>query len=59
MPPASKTTGNYVIYLGENGSYPRSYDEAIMLNRDGLVAECTLFVVRGRFYTPPLVSARP
>ena len=36
------------------------YDEAIMLNRDGLVAECTgenLFVVKGEtLYTPPLVS---
>ncbi|MBN39358.1 MAG: branched chain amino acid aminotransferase [Acidimicrobiaceae bacterium] len=61
MPPASKTTGNYVnSTLAKMEAIRAGYDEAIMLNRDGLVAECTgenLFVVKGEtLYTPPLVS---
>ena len=59
MPPASKTTGNYV-----NSSFAKvealkaGYDEAIMLAPNGLVAECTgenIFVARhGILLTPPL-----
>ncbi|MDP9465092.1 MAG: branched-chain amino acid transaminase [Actinomycetota bacterium] len=59
MPPASKTTGNYV-----NSSFAKvealkaGYDEAIMLAPNGLVAECTgenIFAVRnGIIITPPL-----
>jgi branched-chain amino acid aminotransferase len=59
MPPASKTTGNYV-----NSSFAKvealkaGYDEAIMLAPNGLIAECTgenIFAVRnGIIITPPL-----
>lgn len=59
MPPASKTTGNYVnSSLAKVEALRAGYDEAIMLNRAGLVSECTgenLFVVRGGvIITPPL-----
>jgi branched-chain amino acid aminotransferase len=59
MPPASKTTGNYVnSSLAKVEALKAGYDEAIMLNRAGLIAECTgenLFVVRdGVIITPPL-----
>ena len=61
MPPASKTTGNYVnSSLAKVEALKSGYDEAIMLNRAGLVSECTgenIFVSRnGRFLTPPLSS---
>lgn len=61
MPPASKTTGNYVnSTLAKMEALRAGYDEAIMLNRDGLVAECTgenLFIMKkGKLLTPPLVS---
>jgi branched-chain amino acid aminotransferase len=61
MPPASKTTGNYVnSTLAKMEALRAGYDEAIMLNRAGFVAECTgenLFCSRrGRIITPPLVS---
>lgn len=61
MPPASKTTGNYVnSSLAKVEALKAGYDEAIMLNRAGLVAECTgenIFVVRnGTIITPPLAS---
>ncbi len=61
MPPASKTTGNYVnSSLAKVEALKAGYDEAIMLNRAGLVSECTgenIFVFRnGRFITPPLSS---
>ncbi len=61
MPPAAKTTGNYVnSSLAKVEALKAGYDEAIMLNRAGLVAECTgenLFVVRnGKILTPPLVA---
>ena len=61
MPPASKTTGNYVnSSLAKVEAIKAGYDEAIMLNRNGLVSECTgenLFVVRhGKIITPPLSS---
>jgi branched-chain amino acid aminotransferase len=59
MPPASKTTGNYVnSSLAKVEAIKAGYDEGIMLNRSGLVSECTgenLFVVRhGKMITPPL-----
>ncbi len=59
MPPAAKTTGNYAnSTLAKMDAIRAGYDEAIMLNRVGLVAECTgenLFVSRGgKLITPPL-----
>lgn len=61
MPPASKTTGNYAnSTLAKMEALRAGYDEAIMLNGAGLVAECTgenLFVSRqGRLITPPLTA---
>jgi branched-chain amino acid aminotransferase len=59
MPPASKTTGNYVnSSLAKVEALKAGYDEAIMLAPNGLVAECTgenIFVSRNDiFLTPPL-----
>ena len=59
MPPASKTTGNYVnSSLAKVEALKAGYDEAIMLAPNGLVAECTgenIFVVRhGIILTPPI-----
>jgi branched-chain amino acid aminotransferase len=59
MPPASKTTGNYVnSSLAKVEALKAGYDEAIMLAPNGLVAECTgenIFAVRnGIVITPPL-----
>ena len=52
MPPASKTTGNYVnSSLAKVEALKAGYDEAIMLAPNGLVAECTgenIFVVPQR-----------
>lgn len=61
MPPAAKTTGNYVnSSLAKVEALNAGYDEAIMLNPQGFVSECTgenIFVARnGRFLTPPLSS---
>jgi branched-chain amino acid aminotransferase len=61
MPPAAKTTGNYVnSSLAKIEALDAGYDEAIMLNRQGLIAECTgenVFAVRhGAIITPPLSS---
>jgi len=61
MPPAAKTTGNYVnSSLAKVEALKAGYDEAIMLNPQGLVSECTgenIFVVRGgTLITPPLVA---
>jgi branched-chain amino acid aminotransferase len=58
MPPAAKTTGNYVnSSLAKVEALNAGYDEAIMLAPNGLVAECTgenIFVVRhGVVLTPP------
>ena len=58
MPPASKTTGNYAnSTLAKMEALNAGYDEAIMLNKEGLVAECSgenLFVCRnGKIMTPP------
>ncbi|MGB9346831.1 MAG: branched-chain amino acid transaminase, partial [Ilumatobacteraceae bacterium] len=59
MPPASKTTGNYVnSSLAKVEALKAGYDEAIMLAPNGLIAECTgenIFVARhGKLLTPPL-----
>jgi len=59
MPPAAKTTGNYVnSSLAKVEALKAGYDEALMLNPQGLVAECSgenIFVSRGgRLITPPL-----
>jgi branched-chain amino acid aminotransferase len=61
MPPAAKTTGNYVnSSLAKIEALDAGYDEAIMLNQQGLIAECTgenVFAVRhGVIITPPLSS---
>jgi branched-chain amino acid aminotransferase len=61
MPPAAKTTGNYVnSSLAKVEALKAGYDEAVMLNPDGLVSECTgenIFVSRhGKLYTPPLYT---
>jgi branched-chain amino acid aminotransferase len=59
MPPAAKTTGNYVnSSLAKVEAIKAGYDEAVMLAPNGLVAECSgenIFVARhGRLITPPL-----
>ena len=59
MPPAAKTTGNYVnSSLAKVEALKAGYDEAIMLNPAGMVSECTgenIFCSRlGRIITPPL-----
>src|SRR6478735_3532251 len=50
MPPASKTTGNYVnSSLAKIEALKGGYDEAILLNPHGFVSECTgenIFVAR-------------
>lgn len=61
MPPAAKTTGNYVnSSLAKVEALNAGYDEAIMLNPQGFVSECTgenIFVARhGTLITPPLSS---
>lgn len=61
MPPASKTTGNYVnSSLAKVEALKAGYDEAIMLNLQGFVSECTgenIFVSRGGvLVTPPLAA---
>jgi branched-chain amino acid aminotransferase len=61
MPPASKTTGNYVnSSLAKVEALKAGYDEAIMLNPQGFVSECTgenIFAARdGVLITPPLAS---
>ncbi len=61
MPPASKTTGNYVnSSLAKVEALKAGYDEAIMLNPQGFVSECTgenIFVARnGTLITPPLAA---
>jgi branched-chain amino acid aminotransferase len=61
MPPAAKTTGNYVnSSLAKVEALKAGYDEAVMLAPNGLVAECTgenVFVARhGILITPPLTA---
>src|SRR5213075_2578551 len=59
MPPAAKTTGNYVnSSLAKVEALKAGYDEAVMLNPQGFVSECTgenIFAARdGVLVTPPL-----
>jgi branched-chain amino acid aminotransferase len=59
MPPAAKTTGNYVnSSLAKVEALKAGYDEAIILNPQGFVSECTgenIFVSRhGKLLSPPL-----
>jgi branched-chain amino acid aminotransferase len=59
MPPAAKTTGNYVnSSLAKVEAIKAGYDEAVMLAPNGLVAECSgenIFAARhGKLITPPL-----
>ena len=59
IPPAAKVTGLYVnSSLAKVEALKSGYDEAILLNTQGHVSECTgenLFVVKGgRIITPPL-----
>ncbi len=61
MPPASKTTGNYAnSTLAKMEALNAGYDEAVMLNGAGLVAECSgenLFCAhRDVIITPPSSS---
>ena len=61
MPPAAKTTGNYAnSTLAKMEALNAGYDEAIMLNRAGLVSECSgenIFVAKGDvILTPPTSS---
>ncbi len=61
MPPASKTTGNYAnSTLAKMEALRAGYDEAVMLNGAGLVAECSgenLFCRKGDVVlTPPTTS---
>jgi branched-chain amino acid aminotransferase len=57
----AKITGNYAnSYLAKTESVRMGFDEAIMLDPDGYVAECTgenVFVIRrGKVYTPPTAA---
>lgn len=59
MPPMAKTVGNYVnSSLAKAEAQRAGYDDSIMLNSAGMIAECTaenIFVVRdGVIHTPPL-----
>ena len=61
LPPAAKTVANYAnSSLAKVEALRAGYDEAILLNNEGLVSECTgenLFVVRGgKVITPPLAA---
>ncbi len=61
MPPAAKTTGNYVnSSLAKVEALKAGYDEAIMLSPAGFVSECTgenIFAARdGVLITPPLAA---
>jgi branched-chain amino acid aminotransferase len=61
MPPAAKTTGNYVnSSLAKVESLKAGYDEAIILSPQGLVSECTgenIFCGRGgKLVTPPITA---
>jgi branched-chain amino acid aminotransferase len=61
IPPAAKVTGLYVnSSLAKVEALKCGYDEAILLNPQGYVSECTgenIFVVKGgRLITPPLAA---
>ena len=63
IPPAAKATGQYLnSSLAKMEAIKSGYDEAIMLNREGFVADATgenVFIVRdGVLFTPP-ISAGP
>jgi branched-chain amino acid aminotransferase len=61
MPPLAKTTGNYVnSSLAKVEAIKAGYDEAVMLNPQGLVSECTgenIFAARGGVLVTPPLSA--
>lgn len=62
MPPTAKATANYInSQLAKVEAIRNGYEEAIMLNSTGYVAEGSaenLFVVKnGRIYTPPTSAA--
>ena len=64
MPTHAKVAGNYVnSFLAKTESSRLGFDDAVLLDTDGYVAECTgenLFLVRnGDIYTPPLESVLP
>jgi branched-chain amino acid aminotransferase len=59
VPPAAKGTGMYInSSMAKVEALKAGYDEAILLNPQGMVSECTgenLFVVRnGKVLTPPI-----
>lgn len=61
MPAHAKVSGNYVnSFLAKTESTRLGFDDAVMLDTEGYVSECTganLFLVRdGRISTPPLDS---
>jgi branched-chain amino acid aminotransferase len=61
MPPSAKTTGNYVnSSLAKVEALKAGYDEAVMLNPQGFVSECTgenIFASRnGVLITPPVAA---
>lgn len=61
MPTHAKVAGNYVnSVLAKTESSRLGFDDAVMLDTEGFVAECTgenLFLVRrGTIFTPPLES---
>ncbi|HEY1741112.1 MAG TPA: branched-chain amino acid transaminase, partial [Acidimicrobiia bacterium] len=61
MPPASKTSGNYVnSSLAKVEALKAGYDEALLLNPQGMVSECTgeniFVVVDGTIVTPPTAA---
>lgn len=61
IPPAAKGTGMYInSSLAKVEALKAGYDEAIILNPQGYVSECTgenLFVVKdGRLITPPVTA---
>ena len=62
MPTKAKVAGNYVnSFLAKTESVRLGFDDAVLLDPQGYVAECTgenLFLVRrGRLVTPPLSAA--
>jgi branched-chain amino acid aminotransferase len=61
IPPAAKVTGLYVnSSLAKVEALKSGYDEAILLNSQGCVSECTgenIFIVKGgKIITPPLAA---
>jgi branched-chain amino acid aminotransferase len=61
MPTRAKVAGNYVnSFLAKSESVRLGFDDAVLLDPEGYVAECTgenLFVIRGgRILTPPTAA---